>query len=57
LDQYLKEYYNLFNHEVFMLHGSQHFNFIKDIKQEYEQIIMQQAAQTSDTAKPEEGDE
>jgi len=36
LPQYLEEYYNESHMDVFLLHGSQNFEFLKEIKQEYE---------------------
>jgi len=39
LEEYLVEYYNLHNVEVFLMHGSANFKFIKDVKSEYEAIL------------------
>ena len=39
LVEYLVEYYNMYDFEVFLIHGSSHqIGFIKDLRQEYEQI-------------------
>lgn len=42
LSQYVEEYYNMNNMDVFLLHGSQNFEFLREIKQEYEQKIINQ---------------
>lgn len=39
LEEYLIEYYNLHNVEVFLMHGSANFKFIKDVRTEYEAIV------------------
>lgn len=39
LEEYLIEYYNLHNVEVFLMHGSANFKFIKDLRTEYEAIL------------------
>jgi hypothetical protein len=36
----LIEYYNLHNVEVFLMHGSQSFKFIEDVKLEYEAMML-----------------
>ncbi|CDW90017.1 UNKNOWN [Stylonychia lemnae] len=39
LSQYLEEYYNLNNLDVFLLYGSQNLEFMNEIKEEYEMKI------------------
>jgi hypothetical protein len=39
--QYLEEYYNMNNLDVFLLYGSQNLDFMKEIKKEYEDSVGQ----------------
>lgn len=39
MEQYLEEYYNMSNLDVFLLHGSQNLEFMKEIKEEYESSV------------------
>jgi hypothetical protein len=52
LVEYLVEYYNMYDFEVFLIHGTSHrIGFIQELRKEYEQICSGGGAVVSPTAK------